>query len=174
MKKSLAILGLMVCCTLGFTPPQSRTITGVVTAYSDGSKMPGVNVTVKGTKNSTATNAAGRYSITTATNGGTLVFSFVGYITKEVKLGTSNVIDVTLEDDVQALTEVVITGYSTHRREKKDHAGAYKSIIHAPAYESEQQPHWNTEEYDAIEENIFREATKNPLSTFSIDVDAAS
>ena len=44
-------------------------------------------------------------------------------------------------------------------------------------YEAEQdyqQPQWNTEEYDGIEENIFREALKNPLSTFSIDVDAAS
>src|SRR5687768_9998001 len=40
--------------------------------------------------------------------------------------------------------------------------------------EYEQQPQWNTEEYVAIEENIFREALKNPLSTFSIDVDAAS
>ena len=174
MKKSLAILGLMVCFTLGFTPPQTRTITGTVTAASDGNGIPSANVKVKGTKNSTATDAVGRYSITTSTGGGILVFSFVGYVTKEIKIGTSNVIDVTLEEDIQSLNEVVVTGYGIHRREKEDYGGAHKSIMHAPAYDAEQRPQWNTEEYDAIEENIFREATKNPLSTFSIDVDAAS
>ena len=46
--------------------------------------------------------------------------------------------------------------------------------LHYEAKQDYQQPQWNTEEYDGIEENIFREALKNPLSTFSIDVDAAS
>jgi Ca-activated chloride channel family protein len=176
MKKSLGILAFFVMCSLGFTPPQSRTITGIVTASADGSRLPGVNVLIKGTKNGTTTDVDGRYSILTSSAGGTLVFTFIGYETKEVKIGKSNIVNVTLEEDVQALQEVVITGYAkSNRKLKKDFAGAAesKSMVYSPG-EDYQQPQWNTEEYDAIEENIFREALKNPLSTFSIDVDAAS
>ena len=180
MKKSIWILAALLLLMLGFTPPQGRTITGKVTSYDDGSGMPGVDVFVKGTKNTAVTNAEGNYNITISAHGGTLVFSFVGYITKEVKVGTQSVINVNLEPDLKALDEVVVTGYSTPaRRYKKDKAGAPAESKVAPGifYEREQdyqQPKWNTEEYDAIEENIFREALKNPLSTFSIDVDAAS
>ena len=58
MKKSLWILAALLFC-LGFTAPQSRTITGKVTSGDDGKGMPGVNVVVKGTKNGTVTDAKG-------------------------------------------------------------------------------------------------------------------
>ena len=174
MKKSLWIFAAMILFSLGFAPQQSRTITGKVTSAEDGIGMPGINVLVKGTKNGTVTDAQGDYSVTVSAHGGTLIFSFVGYETKEIKIGTSNVIDVVLSPDVKALEEVVVTGYS--RRFRKD-AGVPVSKSYIMQYQAEQdykQPQWNTEEYDGIEENIFREALKNPLSTFSIDVDAAS
>ncbi|HKZ38173.1 MAG TPA: von Willebrand factor type A domain-containing protein, partial [Chryseolinea sp.] len=180
MKKSIWILATLLLIMLGFTPPQGRTITGKVTSQEDGTGMPGVNVLIKGTKNATVTNAEGDYNITISAHGGALVFSFVGYITKEIKVGTQSVINVNLEPDLRALDEVVVIGYSTPgRRYKKDKAGAREEskAIHGMSYEREEdypQPQWNTEEYDAIEENVFREALKNPLSTFSIDVDAAS
>jgi Ca-activated chloride channel family protein len=173
MKKSLWIIAALLI-SVGFTQPQNRTITGKVTSAVDGSAMPGVNVIVKGTNNGSTTDAAGKYSITTSTRGGVLVFSFIGYQTKEIKIGTSDVINVRLDQDNLELEEVVISGY---RKERKQAAAApaHKSYARdMTAVQEYQQPQWNTEEYDAIEENIFREALKNPLSTFSIDVDAAS
>jgi Ca-activated chloride channel family protein len=177
MKKSLWILAVLLGFNLGFAPPQGRTITGQVTSSSDGKGMPGVNVLVKGTKNGTITDGSGNYSITTSSTGGTLVFSFIGYVTKEIKIGSSSIINVHLDEDVQSLQEVVVTGYSQLGRKFKkgfaSEAEETKVMMHAPT-EDYQRSQWNTEEYDAIEENIFREALKNPLSTFSIDVDAAS
>ncbi|WP_276368588.1 von Willebrand factor type A domain-containing protein [Chryseolinea sp. H1M3-3] len=174
MKKSLWILAVFTLLTFGFTAQESRTITGTVTAKSDGNAIPGVSIIIKGTQNGTSTDVNGFYSIT-STPGRTLVFSYIGYVTKEVKIGNSAILNISLEEDVQSLQEVVVTGYSISRRSKKDFAAAEesKAMAYAPAQDY-QRPQWNTEEYDAIEENIFREALKNPLSTFSIDVDAAS
>jgi Ca-activated chloride channel family protein len=174
MKKSLWILIVSILFNIAFTPPQSRTITGKVTSTNDGSGMPGVSVLVKGTKNGTVTDANGKYSITTSAHGGTLVFSFIGYITQEVKIGTSDVINITMKAETTTLEEVVITDSAIEK--KKGLTGAvYGARSYAKAEaEVYQAPQWNTEEYNAIEENIFREALKNPLSTFSIDVDAAS
>ncbi len=134
-----------------------------------------MNVIVKGTKHGTTTDTHGKFSITTSAHGGTLVFSFIGYQTKEVKIGTSDVINVQLEEDIKQLEEVVTIGLA--REKKKADAPAFKGYVRGMTADHEkeyQQPQWNTEEYSAIEENIFREALKNPLSTFSIDVDAAS
>src|SRR6186713_1418314 len=177
MKKSLWIFAAMILFSLGFAPPQSRTITGKVTSAEDGNGMPGINVLVKGTKNGTVTDAQGNYSVTVSAHGGTLIFSFVGYETKEIKIGTSNVIDVVLSPDLNDLKEVVVSGYSTLGKNRRKDAAAPVSKSYIMQYEVEQdyqQPQWNTEEYDGIEENMFREALRNPLSTFSIDVDAAS
>jgi Ca-activated chloride channel homolog len=175
MKKSFWIFAALILFSSGFTSQQSRTITGKVTSADDGIGLPGVNVLAKGTTNGTVTDAQGKYSITISAHGGTLVFSFIGFEPKEIKTGTSNVIDVTLSPDVTALEEVVTTGYARGRKYKKDSAApASKAYMQYESEQDYQQPQWNTEEYDGIEENIFREALKNPLSTFSIDVDAAS
>ena len=179
MKTKIWILATLVFSSLGFSIPETRTITGTVTSADDGSALPGVNVVLKGTAKGTATDAKGKYSIQIPSGTGTLVFSFIGLQTKEVKIGTSNVINVSLALNVTQLSEVVATG--VYKRSKKD-----KSPMGAAKYEYEmalsvvsqqdmyQQPQFNTEEYDAIQENIFHDALRNPLSTFSIDVDAAS
>jgi Ca-activated chloride channel homolog len=176
MKKSLWIFAVMMLFSLGFTPQQSRTITGKVTSADDGKGMPGVNVLVKGTKNGTVTDAKGSYSITMSVHGGTLIFSFIGYESKEIKIGSSNLADVVLSPDVKPLEEIVVTGDSAPGRDKRSLGASVPTLyrMHREAEQDYQQPQWNTEEYDGIEENIFREAFKNPLSTFSIDVDAAS
>ncbi len=72
MKKSIWILAAVLMLSFGFTPPQSRTITGNVTSADDGMSMPGVNVTLKGTTNNTVTDAKGNYSITVPSSGGIL------------------------------------------------------------------------------------------------------
>jgi Ca-activated chloride channel homolog len=164
---------LIFCVMLfsGFTRPE-RTITGKVTFMEDGSSLPGVNVVLKGTSKGTTTDAHGNYSLTVPANGGTLVFSFIGFQTREIKIGTSAVVNVALAADVAQLSEVVVSGYAG-RRDKKAimTQGAHLMPMQARDY---QEPDWNTEEYDGINENIFHDALRNPLSTFSIDVDAAS
>src|SRR5690606_24246300 len=170
MKKSLWILMVVMFCSAAFTTQQGRTITGKV--FDDGGvPMPGVNVLVKGTSNGTVTNANGEYSITLSTSNGTLVLSFIGYNTKEVVVGKSNVINVTLNAGVSDLEEVVVIGYAVAR--KAEVTGSVSKIRGKKSYD-QAAPNWNTEEYDGINENIFHGAQKNPLSTFSIDVDAAS
>jgi Ca-activated chloride channel homolog len=175
MKKSIWLIALLL--SFGFSSPQTRNISGKVTAATNNGALPGVNVHLKGTKISTITDGNGEYRISVPASGGTLGFSFIGYVTKEVRIGSQSTIDIVLEEDLSEIEEVVVTGYSTKsRRHMKAGAPAESKIMYdmARTYEPEQQPQWNTEEYNAIEENVFREALKNPLSTFSIDVDAAS
>lgn len=181
MKKSIWIFAALLVLSFGFGVPQSRMLTGKVSSADDGSAIPGVNVVLKGTSTGAVTNAQGNYSITVPEHGGTLVFSFIGYASRELKIGMSNTLNVTLALDQTSLSEVVVSGYTTKgRREfKKGKMGApvQSEEMYDMAYvgpKDYQQPQGNTEEYDAINENIFHEAAKNPLSTFSIDVDAAS
>ncbi len=169
----------MIFATLGFTAPEPRTITGTVTSAEDGSAIPGVNVVLKGSTTGTTTDAKGKYSIQVPSSGGTLVFSFIGLQTKEVKIGAGSVINIALAPDQPELSEVVVAGYAGKHRVKKDKSamGAAYEYEMAPSVaprDMYQQPQYNTEEYDAIQENIFHDALHNPLSTFSIDVDAAS
>lgn len=161
----------------GFDLAQERTITGKVTSADDGAGVPGVNVLLKGTTTGAVTDGDGAYSIRVPGSGGTLVFSFIGFVTMEVRLGKESVVNVALQPDVALLEEQVVTGYRRERssvaekRRDKVHARHYTvppSISYAPG------EHVNTEEYEGLEENIFHGAMKKPLSTFSIDVDAAS
>ena len=104
---------------------QSRTITGKVTSSDDGSDLPGVNVIEKGTNNGTATDANGNFSINVGDNA-TLVFSFVGYTSQEVAVGTQTAININLASDVTSLSEVVVVGYGT--QEKKEITSAVSSV----------------------------------------------
>lgn len=87
---------------------QSRTVTGTVTDSSDGSSLAGVNIVVKGTGTGTTTGADGRYALEAA-EGATLVFSFVGFVTQEVAVTASNVVNVSLEAASGQLEEVVVS-----------------------------------------------------------------
>lgn len=179
MKKYLFILAALLSFSFGLKVPQTRTISGKVTSADDGSSLPGVTVILKGSTTSAITDSQGKYSIAVPASGGTLVFSFIGMKSIEVKVGNSDIIDVKLENDNVALSEVVVVGYGSkrgRRREEKVMAAEadYEQGYFSYATPSENQPEGNTEEYDAINENIFHGALHNPLSTFSIDVDAAS
>jgi TonB-dependent starch-binding outer membrane protein SusC len=120
---------------------QDRTISGKVTAQEDNSPLPGVNITVKGTTTGTVTDASGSYSLSVPNNT-TLVFSFIGYTTQEVAVGTRSSVDVALAPDVKALEEVVVTGYTV--QEKKDLTSAVavikpKELLSVAATSVEQQ-----------------------------------
>jgi TonB-linked SusC/RagA family outer membrane protein len=92
--------------------PENIRITGKVVSSVSGETLPGVNITVKGTTRGTITDAGGQYSIEVQT-GEILVFSFVGYISTEVKVAAETVINIELQQDVKTLNEVTVvsTGY---------------------------------------------------------------
>jgi TonB-dependent starch-binding outer membrane protein SusC len=102
-----------------------QTVSGKVTASDDGSGIPGVNILEKGTSNGTVSDADGNYRISVGANA-TLIFSFVGYATQEISVGTQSSINATLESDVTALSEVVVTGYGS--QDKKEITGAAVAI----------------------------------------------
>ena len=103
---------------------QEKSISGVI---SDGTGMPlpGVNVVINGTTNGTGADFDGNYSIT-ASEGQTLVFTSIGYKTKEVLIGSSNTYNVSMEEDSALLDEVVVVGYGTTK--KSDVTGAIVSV----------------------------------------------
>ena len=95
---------------------QTKVVSGRVTDSESSSTLPGVVVKLKGTSAaSVATNGNGEYSIKVPTQGGTLVYSFVGYTTKEVTVGTQSVINVVLSTDSKQLNEVVVTALGIKR-----------------------------------------------------------
>ena len=103
---------------------QARKITGVVSDAMG--PVIGASVKVKGTSTGVATDFDGRFSLN-ASAGQTLVVSYVGYVTKEVKVSAAqNVYNITIEEDKQMLDEVVVVGYGTMK--KSDLAGATGSM----------------------------------------------
>ncbi|MCF7561155.1 SusC/RagA family TonB-linked outer membrane protein [Sabulilitoribacter multivorans] len=105
--KFSGMLTLFLAFVVQLTFAQEKTISGVVSDNA-GLPLPGASVVVKGTTSGTSSDFDGKYSIK-ASQGSTLVFSFVGYTTKEIVVGTSNTIDATLQESAEALEEVVIT-----------------------------------------------------------------
>ncbi|MCL6266127.1 VWA domain-containing protein [Flagellimonas myxillae] len=127
MKNQTTILVIALLCSFGIS---AKTITGVVTD-SENLPLPGANVMVKGTKITVQTDFDGNYSIE-ANQGQTLVFSYLGFVTKSMTVGSSTTINVMLEEDFQALDEVVVTAYGA-RRVQKSLSFAVQSIAPSPA-----------------------------------------
>lgn len=125
MKKNLLLSLLGVVMSFAVMA-QGKKITGKVTSSDDGTGLPGVSVQVKGTSKGSQTDIEGNYSIE-ATTGSTLVFSFVGMNTQEVKLGSQSVVNVSLGADTKQLSEVVVTAIGI-QREKKALAYAVSTV----------------------------------------------
>ncbi|MEM6524788.1 MAG: TonB-dependent receptor [Bacteroidota bacterium] len=119
MKKFL-LLSFMLMSTFasGNLWAQERTVSGKVTSVEDGSSLPGVNVILKGTTSGAVTDIDGNYNLTVPSEGGTLVFSFIGLASEEVDIGARSVIDLSMSPDVQQLSEVIVTGYSNELKRK--------------------------------------------------------
>ncbi|MFT7273932.1 MAG: TonB-dependent SusC/RagA subfamily outer membrane receptor, partial [Spirosomataceae bacterium] len=116
MKKArlLSILMAMLL-NVGFVYAQDRTISGKVTSGNDGSALPGVSIVVKGSTQGVTTDADGVYKISVASKS-TLVFSYVGFMPKEVAIGNRTIIDVQLAEDSQVLDELVVVGYGSQEK----------------------------------------------------------
>jgi TonB-linked SusC/RagA family outer membrane protein len=95
---------------------QTKTVSGRVTAANSQDGLPGVTISVQGTKTGTLTDNSGKYSIAVSGSNAVLVFSSVGYVSQEKKVGSQQQIDVQLEADVKQLGEIVVVGYGTQSR----------------------------------------------------------
>lgn len=113
MRYVITTLVTLLCMTFGFS--QKNTISGTVSDTA-GTPIPGVNIIVKGTAIGTSTNFDGEYTINTESNNAVLIFSYLGFLTKETPTYGQKEISVVLEEDTQALDEVVVVGYGTQKK----------------------------------------------------------
>jgi TonB-dependent starch-binding outer membrane protein SusC len=105
---------------------QQIKVSGTITDASNNQALPGVNVLVKGTITGAISDANGNFTVTVTNPNATLVFSFIGYVSKEVALGGKTTVAVALEAEVSQLGEVVVIGYGTAK--KTTLTGAVSSV----------------------------------------------
>lgn len=108
------------------TYAQEFTISGVVTSKQDGLPLPTVSVVIKNTTKGTVTDFDGNYTINNVLKGETLVFSYLGFETKEIVVNDGNNIDVALTENIESLSEVVVIGYGSLK--KREVTGAVSTV----------------------------------------------
>ncbi len=125
MKSKLTwVLTPLLVLFMSFALAQSKTIIGTVTDQT-GLPLPGVSVLIVGSTSGTQTDFDGNYTITAAV-GQKLRFSYIGQKTTEITIGTSNTVNVELQDDAEALEEVIVVAYGTSK--KSDFTGSAVQI----------------------------------------------
>ena len=149
---------------IGSLYAQEYEVTGKVTDVFN-EPLIGVSVLIKGTSQGVTTDFDGKYTIKVK-NGDILEFSFLGMKIKQVKVSGQKIINVVLEEDNVALQDVVVTtGYAGKRNRKKD---KQKKPVVYNIYEE------SRETYKVIDESGFKSTAKDPVTTFSADIDKAS
>ncbi|MFT4736865.1 MAG: TonB-linked SusC/RagA family outer membrane protein [Paraglaciecola sp.] len=111
-RKLLTMVAMILSVSFAFA---QRTVSGQVTSADDGSGIPGVNVILKGTTTGTTTDLDGNYRVSVPEEGGKLVFTFIGLSPTEVSIGARSVVDVQMTEDVEQLSEVVVTALGIER-----------------------------------------------------------
>jgi TonB-linked SusC/RagA family outer membrane protein len=109
MKNQPYYLVCLLCLFLSMAKAQEQTVKGTVTSSEDASGLPGLNVIVKGTSIGTITDLDGNYTIDVPGAESVLVFSYIGFVTQEIVVGTKGVMDVVMYPDMQELEEIVVT-----------------------------------------------------------------
>ncbi|MBN1158624.1 MAG: von Willebrand factor type A domain-containing protein [Bacteroidales bacterium] len=175
MKTIAMLIGLIL---LTSSSSMNFMINGIVTDIY-GNPLPGVTIQVKGSSESTLSDANGLFTVNIKDSKAILVFSCAGYVTSEIRAGHPDYLRVVLTEDAVALKEVVVAGYANEK--KADFAGtvSVKPVTPScqpffPVSRYHSSTEFNTEGYSTIHENGFKSPLREPLSTFSIDVDAAS
>jgi TonB-linked SusC/RagA family outer membrane protein len=115
--KFSGILTLLLAFVVHLSYAQDKTISGNVSDES-GIPLPGVNIIERGTTNGTQTDFDGNYNIT-VNDGAVLSFTYVGYKTVEIAVGTATTLNITMEEDIAILDEVVVTGVAGATSKKK-------------------------------------------------------
>lgn len=171
----LAVLAIAILSAfISFAPPE--TVSGYV-RDENGNPIEHVTVMEKGLKTGVATDDKGFYKLKLKTSKPVLNFSALGYAAQSVIVGNKSNIDMVLKAETATMDEVVVMGYATVR--KKEVTGSL-AVNTAPGlqrsnfYGAPKSEEPNTEEYEAVRETGFQSPLHSPLSTFSIDVDAAS
>lgn len=124
--KSKTYLMLLACFSFVFVWGQSRQVSGRVTSERTGQGISGVNISVKGSTQGTATDNDGRFSFSVPNGNNTIIISSVGFVAQEIDLGTRTSIEVVLKDQASTMEDIVVIGYGSVR--KKDVTGATSSI----------------------------------------------
>ena len=105
---------------------QELSISGNVTTADDGQPLPGVNVLVKGTANGTQTDFDGNFTLNNVVTNATLIFSYIGFETREIPVNNRSTVNVTMAMSNQALDEVVVIGYG--EQQKKTLTGSVSQV----------------------------------------------
>lgn len=183
--RAMMLTMMLLITTWSSAWAQTFIVMGKVVQDSNGSPVVGCNIVVKGTSRGTTTNLNGQYSIE-AKKGETIVFSYIGFLKEERKV-LSDKMDVRLKlAPTTAMEEVTVTTYGASR--KMPVIGALSNVNIADLRQVKLSISdrnqlagsirglgpMNVEEYNPINENGFKQVDAAPLSTFSIDVDAAS
>jgi len=179
MKRLLILIAPVIFITLAFQPIRSHTVTGTITD-DKGSPLPAVSIAMKGSTNATISDAKGVYQITVPKGSGTLVFSAAGYVAVQENINGRSVINVSMKGTALMAQEVVVTGYGRKTKTMEAYNRGIAGGVFTPApstgyygFDADEED-LSREGYDNINENKFLKVKDNPLSTFSIDVDAAS
>lgn len=110
----------------GWLLAQGLRISGRVISAQDGQPIPGVNIAVKGTTNGVSTDANGNYSIAVPDGNAILILTSIGLVSQNVTVGNRTVVNVQMQESVNELAQVVVTGYNTTQR--KDITGSITSV----------------------------------------------
>ena len=116
MKKSLLIALLFF--SFSIEEAQERNVTGRVTTAESGEPIPGVSVLIQGTSSGTITDMDGNYNLPLTQGATRLIFSYLGYVSQEREIGNESVINVVLTQDIEDLSEVVVTAFGLEREKK--------------------------------------------------------
>jgi len=196
MKRNVYLIMLFLSLA-GFRTSSNRTITGTVYNQDNGAPFPGAFVTIEGTRIQSTTDVKGHYSISVPDGNNTLLFYARGYQKQQQKIGKKDKIDVWLEPEPPMLEELSVqttignsanspAGYPSRgtannyaRQELMGKVsgasiGSHVRPGRSPGLRDQRYADVNTESYKGITENSFFNPVTAPLSTFAIDVDAAS
>ncbi len=199
MKKITWALLPTLLLLMAFYAKTNHTITGRVTD-AQGNAIPHVSISYNNGQALSTTGADGKYSIKVPSLTGKLSFSSIGFNSLEVEISNRTTIDVIMQASTSNLSEVVVIGYGQRKRKavvgsrRRVEAKAFSNQLAEGAVGANYQVYrpdqssggirygtrdslmvpFNTEDYDGIVENPFQKPVDHPLSTFSIDVDAAS
>jgi Ca-activated chloride channel homolog len=142
-----------------------------------GTALPGVSVIVKGTAAGVVTNSLGRYEVSIRATDTHLVFMCIGMKQQTIAIQGRSRIDVVMVSDVMVQEEEALAGIRMRGVASQKSMAQASSVMHfecAPSVMVAYDVDYNTENYATIHENGFKEVFKDPLSTFSVDVDRAS
>lgn len=198
MKKLIAMTTIALICGFTVNLKTVTEVSGVVLDNFNNQPLANVNIAVKGTDVGTTTGKDGKYSISIPENQGILIFNLLNYKEQQVLVNSKNknllikmisivprIVDIETEEELEFVfsEEMVIqdiqyemaqTAPTNPKMLKRSRMHSFGGIHQSPPHNLIISNQHNTEEYDIINENAFQDPLNTPLSTFSIDVDAAA